>query len=136
MSFLALSSSNIQIDIVHDTRQLVDALNAQYPLRRIEMEIFPTDFCQQMIEETSQSFGRPKVPTTMPRSIFDSLFEAAARCINGNISSSTIKFGGLSLSHFQLDRAYPFSLFQDGKVVVPHDSVCLALHQLHAYAIS
>ncbi|KAF9008148.1 hypothetical protein BDZ89DRAFT_1168346 [Hymenopellis radicata] len=131
----SIASSSVT-DIAQSLCHLVNTLNGQYPLRRAEIELFPTAFCQDLIQETARSSSRCKAPATMPRSSFDSLLEAAAQCIGRDTSSSTLTFGGLALNDFQLDRAYPFCLFQNGKVVVPHDTVFLVLHHLRAYSIS
>ncbi|KAF9018227.1 hypothetical protein BDZ89DRAFT_353121 [Hymenopellis radicata] len=131
----SVSSMTTETDIARHVRLLLETLNVQYPLRRVEMELSPSTFCQQLIEE-SQFFDhqRPKAPRTMPRTTFDSILEAAKRCANGDTSLSMVMFDGLYLRQFQLDPSYPSSLFFDNKVVVPHDAVFLVLYNLHVYA--
>ncbi|KAF9018145.1 hypothetical protein BDZ89DRAFT_1074179 [Hymenopellis radicata] len=105
MNTLALDSMTSETDIAHHISVL--------------MELFPST---------------PSHILSMLEARFDSLFEAASRCRDGDTSSSTFHARGLNLRHFLLDFRYPMSLFWDGKVVVPRDSVFLVLYHLRAYA--
>ncbi|KAF8908480.1 hypothetical protein CPB85DRAFT_1309591 [Mucidula mucida] len=111
MNTVALDSITAETDIFHHVSVLVDTLNAQYPLRRVELELFPSAFCQQLAEERSRK--------VMARTTFDALFRVAAQCTGGNTTSSSYHLDGFYLRHF---------------LVVPLDAVFLVLYHLRVFA--